>query len=62
LNDRLDSYKFSVATNTKFNLETDLTITENDISIENKAKGRQCFIKTEFALQRSGTGNPLRMQ
>jgi len=59
LNDRLDSYKFSVATNTKSNLETDLTITEGDISIENKGKGRQCFIKTEFALHRSSAGNPL---
>jgi len=59
LNDRLNSYKFSVATNTKSNLETDLMITEDDISIENKGKGRQCFIKTEFALQRSSTGNPL---
>lgn len=59
LNDRLNSYKFSVATNTKSNLESDLTITEDDISIENKGKGRQCFIKTEFALQRNSTGNPL---
>jgi len=59
LNDKLDSYKFSVTTNTKSNLETDLTITEDDISIENKGKGRQCFIKTEFALQRSSAGNPL---
>lgn len=59
LNDRLDSYKFSVVTNTKSNLETDLTITEDDISIENKGKGRQCFIKTEFALHRSSAGNPL---
>lgn len=59
LNDRLDSYKFSVVTNSKSNLETDLTITEGDISIENKGKGRQCFIKTEFALHRSSTGNPL---
>lgn len=59
LNNRLDIYKFSVATNTKSNLETDLTITEDDISIENKGKGRQCFIKTEFALHRSSTGNPL---
>ena len=59
LNDKLDSYKFSVATNTKSNLETDLTITEDNISIENKGKGRQCFIKTEFALQQSSTGKPL---
>lgn len=59
LNDRLNTYKFSVATNKKSNLETDLTITEGDISIENKGKGRQCFIKTEFALQRGSAGNPL---
>ncbi|GJL79973.1 MAG: ATP-dependent endonuclease [Nitrospinaceae bacterium] len=59
LNDQLQSYKFSVATNTKSNLETDLTIIEEDIPIENKGKGRQCFIKTEFALQRSSAINPL---
>lgn len=59
LNNKLDNYKFSVATNTKSNLESDLTITEGDISIENKGKGRQCFIKTEFALHRSSAGNPL---
>ena len=28
-----------------------MTITEGDIEIENKGKGRQCFIKTEFALK-----------
>lgn len=59
LNDRLDSYQFSVATNTKSNLETDLTITEDNIPLESKGRGRQCFIKTEFALQRSKTGKPL---
>ena len=60
LNAKLDNYKFSVATNKKSNLENDLTITEDDISIENKGKGRQCFIKTEFALQKkSSTGNSL---
>ncbi len=59
LNNQLDSYQFSVATNTKSNLETDLTITENDIPLESRGRGRQCFIKTEFALQRSKTGKPL---
>jgi len=53
LNNKLDNYKFSVRTGSKSNLETDLTITEDDISIENKGKGRQCFIKTEFALQKN---------
>ena len=51
LNDRIDDYSFSIKTNSKSNLETDLTISENDIEIENKGKGRQCFIKTEFALK-----------
>jgi len=49
----LDSYKFSVRTNPKSNLETDLVITEDDIPIESKGKGRQCFIKTEFALRKN---------
>lgn len=46
LNDRISDYSFSIKTNSKSNLETDLTISENEI--ENK--GKQCFIKTEFAL------------
>ena len=36
--------------NSKSNLETDLTISEDNSPIEEKGKGRQCFIKTEFAL------------
>lgn len=59
MNESLDKYRFSVATTSKANLETDLTITEDDISIENKGKGRQCFIKTEFALGGSRSANPL---
>lgn len=53
LNESIEEYSFSIKNNSKANLETDLTITENDIDIENKGKGRQCFIKTSFALQRS---------
>ncbi len=53
LNKKLDAYKFSVRTNPKSNLETDLVITEDDIPIESKGKGRQCFIKTEFALRKN---------
>lgn len=53
LNAKLESYKFSIRTNSKSNLETDLIITEQDIPIESKGKGRQCFIKTEFALQKN---------
>jgi len=45
---------FAVKSNSKNNLETDLTITEEGIDIENKGMGRQCFIRTEFALQKNG--------
>ncbi|KVQ74833.1 AAA family ATPase [Burkholderia multivorans] len=54
LNDKLVDYKFGVRTSAKANLESDLVITENEIPIENKGKGRQCFIKTEFALSKRG--------
>lgn len=50
LNKGIEDYQFDVRTGSKTNLETDLVITEDDIPIESKGKGRQCFIKTEFAL------------
>ncbi|MBP1205788.1 AAA15 family ATPase/GTPase [Duganella sp. 1411] len=53
LNDTLSDYKFTVRNNAKSNLETDLVITEGDIPIENKGKGKQCLIKTEFALKKN---------
>jgi len=59
LNNKLDDYKFSVRTSAKSNLEVDLVITEDDIPIENKGKGRQCFIKTEFALSKQSGGSRL---
>ncbi len=46
-------YEFSIKNNTKSNLETDLTIVEENIDLQNRGKGRQCFIKTEFALQKN---------
>jgi len=54
INARVEDYAFAVKSNFKNNLETDLTITENGIDIENKGMGRQCFIRTEFALQKNG--------
>ncbi len=52
INKGLD-YQFSLKSNSKSNLENDLTITEDAIEIENRGKGRQCFIKTDFALSRN---------
>lgn len=52
LNIKVPDYDFSIRNNSKANLETDLTLTEGSISIENKGKGIQCFIKTKFALSK----------
>jgi putative ATP-dependent endonuclease of the OLD family len=53
INERLGEYKFAIKSNSKSNLETDLTIYEGNVSIDNKGKGKQCFIKTELALSRN---------
>ena len=57
LNNRPGNYSFTLKTNSKSNLGTDLTISEDNVAIENKGKGKQCFIKTEFAL--TGSENKL---
>jgi len=51
MNEALDTYKFDVRTSPKASVETDIIITEGNIPIDSKGKGRQCFIKTEFALR-----------
>lgn len=56
LNDELPGYKFDVRSSVRSNLDTDLIITEDDIPLENHGKGRQCFIKTEFALGKHKQG------
>lgn len=48
----LETYQFGVRSGTKSGLEANLDITEDGVSIRYRGKGRQCFIKTEFALQR----------
>jgi predicted ATP-dependent endonuclease of OLD family len=53
LNEKAGNCYFGVKNDSKSNLQTDLTIFEDDIAIENKGKGRQCFIKTEFAIRKS---------
>ena len=51
MNEVLETYKFDVRTSPKASVETDIIITEGAIPIDGKGKGRQCFIKTEFALR-----------
>jgi len=52
INARLDNYAFAIRTGGRATLESDLTISEDGVAIENKGKGRQCFVKTEFALKK----------
>lgn len=52
LNTKLIDYSFSIKSGSKSCLETDLTISQDEINIENKGKGQQCFIKTDFALRK----------
>ena len=51
MNEVLEPYKFDLRTSPKASVETDIIITEGAIPIDGKGKGRQCFIKTEFALR-----------
>jgi len=51
LNSRTGDYDFIAKTDSKSNLESDLTLAEDGVTIENKGRGKQCFIKTEFALR-----------
>ncbi|ODP96510.1 ATP-dependent endonuclease [Salinivibrio sp. SS3] len=59
INDDLEEYDFAIRSGSKFNLETDLTLTEDDIPIENRGKGKQCFIKTAFALRERDEGKTI---
>ena len=54
-----DDYSFTLRNDHKSNLFTDLTITQDGTNIENKGKGRQCFVKTEFALKGQREANTL---
>jgi hypothetical protein len=51
MNEALGAYKFDIRKSPKACVETDIMITEEDVPIESKGRGRQCFIKTEFALR-----------
>ncbi|WP_095193962.1 ATP-dependent endonuclease [Pseudomonas sp. Irchel 3A7] len=57
LNGRVEDYSFSLKNDSKSNLFTDLTLMQGDTSIEHKGKGKQCFIKAEFALKKAGNVN-----
>ena len=57
LNERVPAakhYMFGLKGGPAMELETDLMIYENGIGLDSKGAGKQTFIKTDFALERSG--------
>lgn len=56
LNESLGSAKFDVKNDSKSNIEHDLVIKQDEVPVIQMGKGKQCFIKTKFALdQKEGT-------
>ena len=54
LNDRIPDYAFGLKPSSATGLEGDLMIFEDNVGIDQKGTGTQVFIKTDFALERSG--------
>ena len=57
LNERVlpeGQYTFGLKSRSSLDFENDLMIYERDIGIDSRGTGRQVFIKTDFALKRSG--------
>ena len=52
-NDLIPPYSFAIRESADDNTETDITLLENDIPLENKGTGTQCFIKTELSINRA---------
>ncbi|MDP8163019.1 AAA family ATPase [Pasteurella skyensis] len=48
-----DNFNFSIKSNSKANLDSDIALMQNGIPIENRGKGQQCFLKSEFALSKN---------
>lgn len=48
-------YAFGLKSSSVVGIENDLMIYENEVSIDSKGTGKQVFIKTDFALEHSGS-------
>lgn len=53
--------RFALRSSTRANLATDLSITEKNIPLEARGRGRQCFVKTDFALSRKAAKSGLEL-
>lgn len=52
-NAQISPYSFAIRESADDNIETDITLLENSIPLENKGTGTQCFIKTKLSLNRA---------
>lgn len=50
-----NNHLFELKNGARSTLENDLTISEQGIQIDNMGKGRQCFVRTEFALAKGSS-------
>lgn len=55
-NTQITPYCFAIKESSDDNIETDITLVENNIPLENKGTGTQCFIKTKLSLNRATNG------
>ena len=55
-NERIAPYSFAIRESADDNIETDITLVESNIPLDNKGTGTQCFIKTKLSLNRANTG------
>lgn len=62
LNDIFGDINFDIKNDSKSNLGQDLMITEGGIPVAQMGKGKQCFIKTDFALQKKEGTTPLDLE
>lgn len=59
LNQNVGDYIFDLQTDTSSSLEHNLMIMDKGVAISQMGKGKQCFIKTEFALKQKEGGSPI---
>lgn len=59
INHTNNNYKFALKGGARFSLENNITILESDIPLEHRGKGKQCFIKADFILNKNNHSNPI---
>lgn len=59
INHKNNTYSFALRAGSKFSLENNITILESNIPLEHRGKGKQCFIKADFVLNKDKKSNEI---